>query len=399
MYSITAILSLLVLLSSSLPSILSTPIVKQEQSIPGTQPLQHFIYNFNSRSYVSAGSTFAVGSSVDSKHTKLTKRSNDVLEFRAGKFYIKFDCGHAGFTLCRKMKEALEKAGKGWSSVLHLSQEITVDVAYTTFDGTFHAETRAMALWTGEGREADKAFSYPQALAKQIPSFYSAIKERISTDDITLRLNSRMASKWSFAADGHRIDSDMLDFEYIAYHEFAHGLAIVTSWSNHLSNLDAFSSSQGGLFTTTPLVSNSEITGFLPPTIFDKYLFVNMEQTYLREYYSAISSGILKDARSKTSSSPGWKYARKLWDYVDNGEEGMMAFVTQSGVKLDLYAGPTFKSGTSLIHFPRKSCKSDDSIACPVSTDVKGINFSDSNGAPIGSRVLEIMKTVGYRDR
>ncbi|KAI9152699.1 hypothetical protein H9P43_009495 [Blastocladiella emersonii ATCC 22665] len=284
------------------------------------------------------------------------------LELSSGAFKFKLQCLDVDDARCRKMGRALTTAGTIYSMLLRLETPVVVTASFKSFcvhpptqpsasPGEFGNTASASAKecpdrlrnavgsafpsaqWNLFGIDGvDPRYTYPQALAKQVvpkPLAWSA-------SDITAQFNVD-ADLW-FEDDGAPIKPAQTDAVYVVVHELLHGMGLTTSWNAYAQSLNIANLPSTNFLSPHPSLVNdgTRVAGFLPHTVYDKFLYDTVHQRPLA-FYAHVMATCTRDG-TPVSAPPADFYGKFLTSRV-----GQYAY--------ELYAAATTANGIVFV-FP-----------------------------------------------
>ncbi|KAL1925684.1 uncharacterized protein VTP21DRAFT_567 [Calcarisporiella thermophila] len=208
-------------------------------------------------------------------------------------FHTDLNCNITDTIVCQQLADTIVSAAMKVTKELHLRHQIRMNVVYRSYcKRNCRNETLGWAApsaqWTLPGLQGvDPNYLYAQSLAKQL----SPLNLRWSDYDIYAEFNHDLVEKiYLTNTIPSAIQANQLSMEYIILHEIIHGLGFVSSWAPYFLPPNSIYSpllsppmttEQLQLLTPPPLVHQdpetnlTRLSGFLPSSIFDKFLIVN----------------------------------------------------------------------------------------------------------------------------
>ncbi|KAI3646020.1 hypothetical protein MP228_008948 [Amoeboaphelidium protococcarum] len=247
---------------------------------------------------------------------------------------------------------------------------------------------------------------YPQALVRQVLPRRSTDASLYGQYDIQMSFNS-FNVKWHFYDDGDRIDRNAYDFEYVALHEFTHGLGFYSLINVRLYSDTAISVQEFGNVGTAP--SNS-----FYQTIFDHYLAQiqgGSAQSSLGQEVTVSQWTSFDDAQVDLVNNRNvlQQFARTpggtIFNYVPSSSIfdslALPKRVLVDGSAAVLYTPRNFQNGSSVTHLDQNLyIDSRDFLMTPrIIMGVRLDQLLTQRGlqdVSFGPRVLRILSSMGY---
>ncbi|KAI9143329.1 hypothetical protein BKA69DRAFT_1036817 [Paraphysoderma sedebokerense] len=363
--------------------------------------------------------------------SQILSSSSNGMKFDNGlsnsKFQIDFTCD-ASPEFCRKAETVFQRAVDRISNVVMLKRTVTMNLSMFLPCGSdtfipscdqnrflgFAGPTSFLSLLD---EDTNEVISYPQALAKNVLDIdlnsitsnnSGSPPEKPNKYDIFASFNS-LGDWWM--NDGTEIRADQYDLEYVATHEFLHGLGFgITHWFGDPSTHKLFPYPQ--LTDSTP--QSQKFKNLRPPTVWDKFFVSTIDNTPWTKYYSIFQSAVERftlgqerkledfevwmdtDAQFSDLSKKLFELAVMNKSTVFEGRRGGRYYV-ETGLRTFTRASSLghisfeyFFTSNFLMAFATKVRPTD----LVTFTSKIATTMAPTNG--IGDGVVEILETLGY---
>ncbi|CAG8446964.1 2398_t:CDS:2 [Diversispora eburnea] len=338
----------------------------------------------------------------------LTSNSNST-----NMFVVTFTCDAKNKTLCSKVKNAFDIAGKIITSILSLNAPINVNASYLDFCAVLGqcegnpglitlggaAPTRTIPLQDDDGLVR----LYPQSLVKQ---FQFKQHPQFGTFDITALFNSAGTDFW-FQGDP-KIKPEQQDFLYVVLHEMMHGLGLASNWDDYINDTPESLTPEISLSMSDGLI---KFNGFFEAA-FDKYLIqipTGKRTSLITDQLNSFANGKgstfsnSNDFITQFKSSSQYSLAVDMMKNAVNSNS--LGFLPRGGTNFsDLIILETslnpYQPGSSVSHLDHKTYNSTSDFLMIYIAD-RGIDvdtlLSDNKAqSPIGPKLKILLETMGY---
>ncbi|KAL1924419.1 uncharacterized protein VTP21DRAFT_7454 [Calcarisporiella thermophila] len=340
------------------------------------------------------------------KRQELARRQQSSGNGKNDLFRIRFQCKGTPRQLCNKAERELNLAGQMLSASIRLTQPISVDAQFFSFEksddpnlkgfGGFAGPTRMLPMQDDDG----VVRMFPQSLVRQM----NVRNAQFARDDIEAKFNSDFPFRFlDEAADKSEKD----DFLEVAMHELTHGLGFLSLWADGVAS-ENFLTPELNVKINSDQTAN--INGFRE-SIFDRFMITLPEKEPMTKFTQQLNkfnggrsfrSQSPEQFASVFGRSPQGRIAAKMMQKATGGRRGQgLAFKAskEAGgqqVLLETSLSP-FRRGSSVSHVDKQSHLNTRDRLMRFSGD--GLPFNQAIrrfGNPIGPELTAVLNTIGY---
>lgn len=323
-------------------------------------------------------------------------------------FQINFKCApEVSPALCDKVNRSLKSAGSRLAKILLITNPIVVNCDFGPFCEPSATSVCNLANVLG-GAQSGSTFAvetgglrynYPQALLKQLNTDMNL---PFSETDIVASFNSDQ--KFYFKEDGGKIQSNQVDFEFVAIHELTHGLGF---GSGLLEYSSVFNGAKPGYLA--PIISGAD-----DPSATTQTIFTEMQPLDIFDFFISGNGKNFKDFAKDIASFP--RQNSNLFNFLNAYENsgipflasqkayetatsGSLVFKTVSGLTINLFSSGRFSQGSSISHLSGNNSASLDFLMVPAlgpGAALDDIIKSVGGKGVYGPQILAIMESIGW---